>query len=144
MEDLILVNGCTLVDSWAAVTFVGRAGSAEISLVAQTPDRSERSFEFPNIQGDVTQHCSYFNSVSFSCPVYSPGIDFLCCKKDNPPPDQCVFIKGFRAKRRLFWTVPIRAAAEPLPDEPDNSREDGIQVNRVPDAPKVGSPPVVR
>jgi hypothetical protein len=66
IEDLILVNGCTLVGSWAAVTFDGRSGPAEISLVAQTPDRSERSFEFPNIQGNVTQHCSYFNSVCIS------------------------------------------------------------------------------
>jgi len=34
----------------------------------------------------------------------------------------------------------MRAAAEPLPDDPDNRREDEIQVTRVPDAPKVGSP----
>ena len=35
--------------------------------------------------------------------------------------------------------MPIRAAAEPLPDDPDNNREDDIQVTRVPNAPKVGS-----
>jgi hypothetical protein len=36
--------------------------------------------------------------------------------------------------------VPIRAAAEPLPDDPDNRREDDmIQVTGVPDAPKVGT-----
>ena len=34
----------------------------------------------------------------------------------------------------------MRAAAEPLPDNPDNRREDEIQVTRVPGAPKVGSP----
>jgi hypothetical protein len=67
----------------------------------------------------------------------------FCWRKDNPSPtlNKCVFIRGFRAKRRLFWTVPIRAQAEPLPDDPDNSREDDIQVTRVPDAPKVGSLP---
>ena len=53
--------------------------------------------------------------------------------------NQCVFIRGFRAKRRLFWTVPIRAAAEPLPDDPDNSREDEIHVTRDPNTPKVRS-----
>jgi hypothetical protein len=58
--------------------------------------------------------------------------------------DQCVFIRGFRAKRRLFWTVPIRAQAEPLPDDPDNKREDDIQVTRVPNAPKVGRLPVMK
>jgi len=40
----------------------------------------------------------------------------------------------------------MRAVAEPLPDDPDNRREDEIEVTRVPDAPKVGSPnlPVAR
>lgn len=66
MEDLILVTGCTLVTSWAAVAFLGRIGTAEISLV-QTPDRSETSFEFNNIRGNVTQHCSSFDSVCFPC-----------------------------------------------------------------------------
>jgi hypothetical protein len=65
MEDLILVTGCTLVDSWAAAAFVGRSETAEISLVAQTRDKSERSFECSNIRGDVTHHCSYFDLVCF-------------------------------------------------------------------------------
>jgi hypothetical protein len=34
----------------------------------------------------------------------------------------------------------MRAAAEPLPDDPDNRDEDEIQVTRVPDASSVGSP----
>jgi hypothetical protein len=66
MEDLILVTGCTLVTSWAAVAFLGRTGTAEISLV-QTSDRSETSFEFNNIRGNVAQHCSSFDSVGIPC-----------------------------------------------------------------------------
>ena len=40
----------------------------------------------------------------------------------------------------------MRAAAEPLPDDPENRREDEIQVAQVLDASKVGSPslPVAR
>jgi len=38
----------------------------------------------------------------------------------------------------MFWTKPIRAAAEHLPDDPDNNREDDIQVTGVQDASKVG------
>lgn len=34
----------------------------------------------------------------------------------------------------------MRAEAEPPPDDPDNHRDDEIEVTRVPDAPKVGSP----
>ena len=44
----------------------------------------------------------------------------------------------------MFWTKPIRAASEPLPDDPDNNREDEIQVTRVQDAPKVGRLSVVK
>ena len=62
-------------------------------------------------------------------------------EKQTPPttPDQCVFIRGFRAKRVLFWTKPMRAAAEPRLDDPDNREDDEIEVTRVPDGPKVGS-----
>jgi len=52
-----------------------------------------------------------------------------------------------RTKRRFFRTkptMPIRTTTEPLPDDPDNRREDEIQVTRIPDAQKVGNLPVVR
>jgi hypothetical protein len=48
-------------------------------------------------------------------------------------------MKCFRAKRILFWTRPVQAAAEPLPDDPDNSQEDEIQVTQVPGGSKVSS-----
>ena len=51
--------------------------------------------------------------------------------------DQCVFIRGFRAKRTPSWGRRIRAAAEPRPDDPDDRTEDEIQVSRVSGAPKV-------
>jgi hypothetical protein len=64
----------------------------------------------------------------------------LLYEKNNPPatPDQCVFIKGFRAKRILFWTKPIRAAADPLLDDPENRREDEVEVTQAPCVPNVG------
>ena len=54
--------------------------------------------------------------------------------------DQCVFVRGFRAKRTPSWggVGRIPAAAEPRPDDPDNRREGEIQVSRDPGAPKVG------
>jgi hypothetical protein len=36
----------------------------------------------------------------------------------------------------------MRAATEPLPDDPDDHREDEIQVTRIPDSPKVSIYPV--
>jgi hypothetical protein len=52
-----------------------------------------------------------------------------------------------RTKRRFFRTkptMPIQTTIEPLPDDPDNRREDEIQVTRIPDAQEVGNLPVVR
>ena len=57
--------------------------------------------------------------------------------------NQCVFIKGFRAKRGFPWLKRIRANAEPLPDDPENSPEDEMQVAIVPDDPEVGYPLVI-
>ena len=37
----------------------------------------------------------------------------------------------------------MRAAAEPLPDDPDDRREDEIQVMRIPDSSKVSIYPVL-
>ena len=66
-------------------------------------------------------------------------IFLLSSQKDNSSPklNQCVFIKGFRAKRGFPWFKRIRAAAEPLPDDPDDSHEDEMQVTGIPDTPEV-------
>jgi hypothetical protein len=48
-------------------------------------------------------------------------------------------MKCLRAKRILFWTRQLRAAAEPLPD---NSQEDEMQVTQAPNLLKVSSLPV--
>ena len=63
---------------------------------------------------------------------------FLLYRKENPPktPNQCVFIKGFRA-RRGFFRIKLRAAAESFPDDPDNHRDGDIRVTSVPGVPKV-------
>lgn len=124
MEDLILVSGCTLVTSWAAAAFVDPTLNAEISLESRTLSNGGTDFVWSNIQGPVVHHNSRFD------PQNSPATL-----------DQCVFIRGFRAKRLFFfWTRVLRAAAEPRPDDPDNRRDDEIQMKRVPGVPEVGSP----
>jgi len=81
MEDLILVTGCTLVTSWAAVVF---ADHAEIALETHPLGGGRTRINWSKIQGPVVYHNS------------SPN--------PNPARNQCVFIRGFRAKRLLFWT----------------------------------------
>jgi len=124
MEDLILVTGRTLVTSWAAAAFVDDTMMSAISLASKTLSDGVSSFAWSNIQGPVVHH----NSRS---------------DPQNPPKiaDQCVFIRGFRAKRVFLW-VRLRAAAEPRPDDPDNRSYDEIQVQvtQVPGASKCHNP----
>ena len=130
MEELILVSGCTLVTSWAAAVLVDNTMKAEISLASRTLSNGEASFVWSNNQGAVVYHNSRFDPVRSLGYVYLACTDFFWFHgKQNPPTswDQCVFIRGFRAKRVLFWTRRIRAGAEPLPDDPDNRRDDEIQ-----------------
>jgi len=121
MEDLILVSGCTLVTSWAVVAFVDPSMKTDISLAVQ-PSKGGARFTWSNIHGIVAYHNSHSGP--------------------DPPLNQCIFIRGFRAKRILFRIRPIRAAAEPLPDDPDNlkDQEDEIQVTRVSDPPNYRDP----
>ena len=75
MEDLILVTGCTLVTSWAAVAFDSHmsvdSDAARISLEARTSDSGGAQFFWRNIRGRVEYHNSGFDPVRF------PGHFFL-------------------------------------------------------------------
>ena len=60
--------------------------------------------------------------------------------------NQCVFIKGFRAKRGFSLPKPFRTVAGPPPDDPNNCPEDETQVicMGISDDQEVGRPHVVR
>ncbi|KAF8474364.1 hypothetical protein DFH94DRAFT_126318 [Russula ochroleuca] len=129
MEDLILVTGCTLVTSWAAAAFdnyTKPVDATSISLHAQKFDCGGAQFLWSNVRGNVEYHNSQF--------------DLNNEKREPLPRNQCVFIRGFRAKRTFFRTKYLRAAAEPLPDDPNNRQDDEIQATQVPDVLKYRDP----
>ncbi|KAI0278249.1 hypothetical protein BC826DRAFT_927183 [Russula brevipes] len=139
-EDLILVTGCTLAKSWAIAAFCDPTTESKVSLSVQSQSDGRESFTWRNVHGSVMNGNSPHDPVRFFVYFYSSCIDLACIETNpQPAPNQCVFIKGFRAKRVLFWTTTLRAAAEPLPDDPDNRDEDEIQVTSVPYAPNVSS-----
>jgi hypothetical protein len=53
MEDLVLIYGCALVTSWAAVAFDNFATGARVSLASRTLKNGEASFIWSNIYGTV-------------------------------------------------------------------------------------------
>ena len=65
VEDLILVSGCTLVSSWAAIAFVGDTVDAQISLESRTLNNGGASFVWSNIRGRVLYHNSRLEPVRF-------------------------------------------------------------------------------
>ena len=141
MEDLILVSSRTLVTSWAAAAFVENDMEAEITLASRSLSNGGESFVWSKIRGPVEYRNSRPDQVRSPSYVCSACTDFLLFKKE-PLLDQCVFVKGFKAKR-AFFRGRIRAAAEPQPDDPDNRSDDEIQVTRAPGVPRVSSIPIV-
>jgi len=100
MEDLVLIYGCTLVTSWAAVAFDDFAMGAQVSLSSRTLKNGGASFVWSNICGTVERHDSQLESLDarISC----------------APLNQCVFIKCIRAKPDKFWAKIFRAPAPPF------------------------------
>jgi hypothetical protein len=71
MEDLVLICGCTLVTSWAAVAFDGDSDAgAQVSLASRTLENGGASFVWSNINGTVEHHDSRLDPVCFSLLVY--------------------------------------------------------------------------
>jgi hypothetical protein len=144
MEALILVTGCTLVNSYAAAVFDDHVVDAQFSLVSRPLKNGGVSFHRSSIRGTMEYHDSQLelNLVCFPAYITCRALNFL---KNIPTAlrNRCVFIRGFRAKRVVFWTKPIRAAAEPRPDDfdhPDDpayDRIEEIQVNQIPYDPEV-------
>lgn len=56
LEDLVLVYGCTWVNSWAAAAFDDRATEAQISLTSRALNNREACFDWRNIRGAVEYH----------------------------------------------------------------------------------------
>jgi hypothetical protein len=81
MEDLILVTGCTLVTSWAAVAFDGHmsvdSDTTTISLEARKSNGGGAQFFWRNIRGSVEYHNSRFDPVRSPGHVFSPELMVL-------------------------------------------------------------------
>ncbi|KAI0282668.1 hypothetical protein BC826DRAFT_274337 [Russula brevipes] len=121
MEDLILVTGCTLVPSWGVAAFVDDTVDAETSMTCQT---------FPDGEAKIAWH-----ETLPGAGVYQNS----CQGSGDLRNNQCVFIRGFRAKRVLSQ-IGFQSTARPLPEDPDRIREDDMQMTQTPDVPNYRDP----
>ena len=63
IEDLVLVYGCTMVDSWAAAAFDDNAAGAQVSLSSITLGNGGAKFEWSRKRGTVHIHNSQLDPV---------------------------------------------------------------------------------
>lgn len=146
MEDLILVTGYDLASSWAVAAFMHNEADAAIELQVNTAVGA----------GGAGMHVSWKNECNTEHnwgprpglltsiePTLSPRISQDTTFMENhettsssgdgqtesPTRDQCIFLRGYRVKRRVFRTVKkIRAMAGPsdLPEERDGNSDAAI------------------
>jgi hypothetical protein len=135
MEDLILVTGCTLVPSWGVAAFVDDTVDMETSMTCQTfPDGEAKIAWHETLPGAGVYQNSRQGAVCCLCHVLASFAE--SDPKGDLRNNQCVFIRGFRAKRVLSQ-IGLQSTARPLPEDPDRIREDEMQVTQTPDAPNV-------
>ncbi|KAH9171308.1 hypothetical protein EDB89DRAFT_1118253 [Lactarius sanguifluus] len=118
LEDIVLVTGCDLTSSWAMAAFVSWDPIKDpIRLSVQASQAGSARFQW-----DVTNQ-PHHNELN-----------------QNVVKSHCVFIRGFRAKRVFLFFRPLKAAAEPRPDNPDNEPESSIELIREPAVPAYRDP----
>ncbi|KAH8103698.1 hypothetical protein DFH11DRAFT_1488286, partial [Phellopilus nigrolimitatus] len=102
LHDIILVTGCDLTTDWAMATFNERSSGVEVSFEVGSPSLV--------VSAGVSLWGKWSSTVEipYRCGPILPSTESL-----TDPFNQCVFIRGYRIARRLFWLKKLSAAAEP-------------------------------
>ncbi|KAI0029230.1 hypothetical protein K488DRAFT_33806, partial [Vararia minispora EC-137] len=105
MEELILVTGCDRTQPWALAAFTSTSVSAGISFDLSVLSSTVAT---PSLKWTVLQREGH--SIPYN---YGPR------PEQDPRPNQCIFIRGYRAKKRPLQLLPVKilGAAEPRPDD---------------------------
>ncbi|KAF8264370.1 hypothetical protein EI94DRAFT_1703308 [Lactarius quietus] len=122
MEDIVLLTGTDRTKSWANVAFLGGQADARVSFgveATHTETHTKINWQFsPERKTGAT--------------VWHRGPS-----GENLPEDQCIFIRGFRVRKRMIWWHKLRAAAGPNPDPKDDDSEPEATLISIPTVPKV-------
>ncbi|KAH9970600.1 hypothetical protein BGW80DRAFT_1461198 [Lactifluus volemus] len=97
MEDIILVTGRDLARSWTNVVFSENQGGEQVTIGVHVTG-------ICNVQWEVPLEDT--RGVAINC---GPSGQYL-------PEDQCIFVRGFRVRRRFRIIPMLRGAAEPTLD----------------------------
>jgi hypothetical protein len=131
MEDIVFVTGCHHTKSWCNVAFTEVDTDAQFTLQVEVTGAPGASINWRasslQIQGAVLSP-GPTGAVSGIRIIYRGSLRSFNVLPQNLPENQCIFLRGFRAKR-IFGIFPrIRGAAEPNPDPRWDDCEQEMQV----------------
>ena len=130
LEDLTFVTGCDLTSSWANAVFMNPPWDVEVTLSVRPVTPGTARFHW----SDLNQLHNRLNSESSGVRRLDRRVVY--CVNPAKSYTQCVFIRGFRAKR-IFNLKKIEAFAEHQPDNPDNEPDSSLELVREPRVPGV-------
>ena len=129
MEDILLVTGRHLTTSWAVAAFTHTTSDATIEVDLGVTVSAGASISWKNCinvqyNWGPGQNVSTLGSQQADTDDYPTSV---LGQESAPVQNQCIFIRGFCAKRRpLFPGLRLKAAAEPK-DLEKNKDDDDVQ-----------------
>ncbi|KAA1471739.1 hypothetical protein DENSPDRAFT_133062 [Dentipellis sp. KUC8613] len=141
MEDLVLVTGCDRTTTWAVAAFTNTEFDSQIQLSVELAGVEAASFASslswshdenaqrhwgPDPESSVSMN-ELSGAVTNGEDVSTSSSPGKRLKPINTKYNQCVFVRGFRVKRRgRFLPLTLKAAAEPVDlDDPADEESDG-------------------
>jgi hypothetical protein len=121
MEDIVLISGCHLAESWVNVAFSENRGGTRVSFGVRTSGNSGVHFDEWNMSGrglklgPSGQVGLYMNFHFLSVLKQVLKTIARLVAFQNLPQNQCIFVRGFRVVRLLNVWPKLRAAG-PTPD----------------------------
>ncbi|KAH9029172.1 hypothetical protein EDB85DRAFT_2276158, partial [Lactarius pseudohatsudake] len=119
-EDIVLVTGTDRTKSWANVAFLGGRADARVTFGVEA--------NHPKINWKFSPERKIGAMWN-----WGPSGEDL-------PDEQCIFIRGFRVRKRMILRPKLKAAAGPNPDLKDDDCEPDAELISIPAVPKYRDP----
>lgn len=115
LSDLILVTGCDMTADWATAVFVSNATKASIAFNVGDSMGSAQAAAWGSWNTsraiNVPNRCGPQSSAGLTSSASSGDLVPRRDINENADFNQCIFIRGFRVKERLFFSRKLVAAA---------------------------------
>lgn len=128
-QDLIFVDGFDVTSDWALMAFQDAQRDVEIGFSAGVPSVATAHagvWGGWHTAASIHRNCGPEKAYTTTC-IHSTPENHAEVSDGKAEADQCIFIRGWRVKKRPWWPTTLRAAGEVPPDEqhpPDRADDD--------------------